>query len=110
LVHLARIEHAYAKDNLISGNNIQLGSLRAQSPGAVSTSATGRGLLEVLAGVLIACGWVRAWRVFGDVGQGGRVEGLRAGSDAAGLVGDGLAEQMDGEAGVAGGAAVLGIG
>jgi hypothetical protein len=115
LVHLARIEHDYAKDNLISENNIQFGLLCAQSPGAASNTATGRGLSEVLAGVLIACGRVREWQVFGDVGradggQGGRVEGLRAGGDAVGLAGDGLGEQLDGEASVAGGVAVLGIG
>jgi hypothetical protein len=80
LVHLARIEHGYVKGNLISGNNIRFGSLRARSPGAASTAAAGRGLLEVLAGVLIACGWVRQGQVSGDVGRadGGRVEGLRA--------------------------------
>jgi hypothetical protein len=65
--------------------------------------------------VLIACGWVREWQVFGDVGcadggQGGRVDGLRAGGDALGLVGGGLGEQLDGKAGVAGGVAVLGFG
>jgi hypothetical protein len=31
LVHLARIEHAYAKGNLISENNIRFGPLCAQS-------------------------------------------------------------------------------
>ena len=36
--------------------------------------------------------------------------GLRAGGDALGLVGGGLGEQLDGEAGVAGGVAVLGFG
>jgi hypothetical protein len=50
--------------------------------------------------VLIACGWVREWQVSGEVGRadGGRVEGLRAGGDALGLVGDGPGEQLDGEA------------
>jgi len=100
LVHLARIERGYVKGSLISGNNIRSGSLRAQSPGAASTAAAGRGLSEVLAGVLIACGWVRAWQVSGDAGradggQGGRVEGLRAGGDAVSLAGDGLGEQLD---------------
>jgi hypothetical protein len=65
--------------------------------------------------VLIARGWVRKWQVSGDVscansGQGGRVERLRAGGDALGLVGNGLGEQLDGEASIAGGVAVLGIG
>jgi hypothetical protein len=52
--------------------------------------------------VLIACGWVREGQVFGDAGHadGGRVEGLRAGGDALRLVGDGLGEQLDGEASV----------
>jgi hypothetical protein len=102
LVHLARIEHDYVNGNVISGNNIRSGSLYAQSPGAASTAATGRGPLEVLAGVLIACGWVRAWQVIGDIGRadGGRVEGLRAGGDAASLAGDGLGEQLDGKASV----------
>jgi hypothetical protein len=67
LVHLARIEHGNVKGNLISGNNIRSGSLRAQSARAASTAAAGRGLSEVLAGVLIACGWVREWQVSGDV-------------------------------------------
>ena len=47
----------------------------------------------------------RRWRP-----GGGRVEGLRAGGDALGLAGDGLGEQLDGEASIAGGVAVLGIG
>ena len=105
LVHLARIEHVYVKGNLISGNNIHSGSLCAQSQGAASTAAAGRGLLEVLAGVLIACGRVRQGQVSGDAGradggQGGRAEGLSADGDAAGLAGDALGEQLDGEASV----------
>ena len=80
LVHLARIEHDYVKGNLISENNIWFGSLRAQSPGAASTAATGHGLSEVMAGVLTARGWVRQGQVSGDADRadGGRVEGLRA--------------------------------
>jgi len=105
LVHLARIELDYVKDNLISGNNIRSGSLRAQSPGAASTATTDRGLSEVLAGLLITCGWVRKWQVSGDAdradgGQDGQVEGQRADGDPVSLAGDGLDEQLDGEASV----------
>jgi hypothetical protein len=55
--------------------------------------------------VLIACGRVREWQVSGDAGradggQGGRIEGLRAEGDAVSLAGDGLGEQLDGDASV----------
>jgi hypothetical protein len=42
-----------------------------------------------------------------DSGNGGRVGGLRAADDALGLVGGGLGEQLDGQAGVASGSAVF---
>ena len=63
-----------------------------------------------LAGVLIASGWAGDWHAFGDVGradggEGGRVGRVGAGGDAVCLAGDGLGEQLDGEAGVAGGVA-----
>ena len=65
--------------------------------------------------MLIACGWGGDWHAVGDVGradggEGGRVAGLGTGGDAVSLVGGGLGEQLDGEAGVAGGVAALGIG
>jgi hypothetical protein len=42
--------------------------------------------------------------------QGGWVEGPGGGGHAAGLVDGGLGEQLDGEAGVASGVAVVGVG
>ena len=84
----------------------------ALPPGAGGAAAAGR--LEVLAGVLIACksGGGHAGRDVGraDGGEGGRVAGLGTGGDAVGLGGGGLGEQLDGEAGVAGGVAALGVG
>jgi len=45
-----------------------------------------------------------------ESGNGGWAGGLRAGDDAVGLVGGGPGEQLDGQAGVAGGVAVFGGG
>jgi hypothetical protein len=55
------------------------------------------------------------WQVPGDVGradrgQDGWVRGLGPGGDPLDLAGGGLGEQLDGEAGVAGGVAVFGGG
>jgi hypothetical protein len=103
LVHHARIEYGYVKGNLISKNDIRSAHCALNPPGAASTAATSdRGLLEVLAGVLIACGSVRRGQVFGDDGHadGGQAagsKGLRAGGDG----GPGWwwpGEQLDGEA------------
>ena len=65
--------------------------------------------------MLVAWGWGGDWHAPGDVGcadggEGGQVGRLVAGSDAVGLVGGGLGEQLHGEAGVTGDVTALGIG